>query len=68
MDKSRNKHFLFLGGIKRFFKWIKRSLFIVIAAVMIGFLNAFNDESRWINDSGSFDQHEQFIDDDDTDE
>lgn len=33
---------------------------------MIGFTNAFNDESRWINDSGSFDQQEQFIDDDDT--
>lgn len=66
MDKSRNKNFLFLGGIKRFSKWIKRSLFIIIAAAMIGFTNAFNDESRFLNDSGSFDPQEQFIDDDDT--
>ena len=65
MDKSRNKYFLFLGGIKRFSKWIKRSLFIIIAAAMIGFTNAFYGESRWINDSGSFDQQEQLINDDD---
>ncbi|MBN2165958.1 MAG: hypothetical protein JW717_06760 [Marinilabiliaceae bacterium] len=68
MDKSRNKNFLFLGVIKRFSRWIKRSLFIIIAAAMIGFTNAFNNESRCIYDSGCFDQQEQLIDDDDTNE
>jgi hypothetical protein len=66
MDKSRNKNFLFLDGIKYLSKWIRRSVFITMAALMIGFANAFYDECRMINDAKNLDEQEQVIDDDNT--
>lgn len=39
-------------------------VFIILAAFMIGFTNAFNDESKLISDIRNFDQPEQVIDDD----
>jgi len=65
MDKSRNKNVLFLDGILCFFKWLKRSLFIMIAAFIIGFSNAFNDESKSVSDIRNFDQQEQVISEED---
>lgn len=68
MDKSKNKTYLFFKGINCLLKWIRRSVFIIMAALMIGFTNAFYDESRMINDTMNFDEQEQLIDDDDTNE
>ena len=65
MDKSKNKNSLLVNGIKYLSKWARRAVFIILAACMIGLSNAFNDESRWINDTRNFDQQEQVIDDDD---
>jgi hypothetical protein len=58
----------FFSGIKKLLEWIRRFVFIIIAALMIGFKNAFNDELRWINDTKNFDEQEQVIDDEDTNE
>ena len=68
MDKSKNKNFQFSNGIKCLSKWIRRSVFIILAAFMIGFSNAFNGEYRSINDVRNFDQPEQVIDDEDINE
>jgi hypothetical protein len=68
MDKSKNKNSLFFNGIKCLSKWDRRSVFIILAAFMIGFSNAFNEEFRSINDVRNFDQPEQVIDDEDTNE
>ncbi len=68
MDKSKNKNFLFFKGIKCLLKWIRRSVFIILAAFVIGFTNAFYDECRMINDTKNFDEQEQVIDDEDTNE
>lgn len=65
MDKSKNRNSCFVNGIKNLSKWSRRSVFIIIAASMIGLSNALNDESRWINDTKIFDQQEQLIDDED---
>lgn len=66
MDKLKNKTFRFFNGIKCFLKWVRRPVFIILAALMIGFSNAYNDELRWINNTRNFDQAEQVIDDEDT--
>ncbi len=63
MDKSKYKTFLVFKGIKSFFKRIRRLAFIIIAAFLIGFNNAFYDECRMVNDSKSFDKQEQVFDD-----
>ena len=68
MDKSKNKNFQFFNGIKCLSKWVRRLVFMIIAAFIIGFSNAFNDEFRWINDIRNFDQQEQIIHDEDTNE
>ena len=63
MDKSRNKNFLFFKEIKCLLKKIRRSVFIIMAALMIGFTNAFYDECRMINDIKNLDKQEQVLDD-----
>ena len=68
MDKSKNKTFLFFKGIKCFLNWIRRSVFIIMAALVIGFSNAYYDECRMVNDTKNFDEQEQLIDDDDINE
>ena len=68
MDKSKYKTFLVCKGIKSLLKWIRRSLFIVMAALMIGFTNAFYDECRMVNDTKNYEEQEQLIDDDDINE
>jgi hypothetical protein len=64
MDKSRNKNSLFFDGIKCLLKWVRRSVFIIMAALMIGFTNAFYDECRMINDTKNLDEQEQVFDND----
>lgn len=68
MDKSRNKNGLFLDGIKCLLKWLRRSLFIIIAAFIIGFSNAFNDESKSVCDIRNFDPQEQVVSEEDINE
>jgi len=65
MDKSRNKNVLFLDGMICFLKWLRRSLFIMIAAFIIGFSNAFNNESKSVSDVRNFEQQEQTIPEED---
>lgn len=66
MDKSKDKTFLFFNGIKCLLTWIRRSVFIIMAALIIGFTNAFNDECRMINDTKNY--QEQVTEDEDTKE
>lgn len=68
MDKSENKTFLVFKGIKCLFKKIRQCVFIIMAALLIGFSNAYYDECRMVNDTKNFDEQEQLIDDDDTNE
>ncbi|MGM0408736.1 MAG: hypothetical protein ACQERU_12190 [Bacteroidota bacterium] len=68
MDKSKYKTFLVFKGIKSLLKWTRRTVFIIFAALMIGFTNAFYDECRMVNDTKNFDEQEQLIDDDDINE
>lgn len=64
MDKTRNNNSVLVNGIKHLSKWARRTVFIILAACMIGLSNAFNDENRMINDIRNIDQQEQLIDDD----
>lgn len=68
MDKSGNNFFPFLKIIKGLSRWVRRMGFIFLAALMIGFSNAFYDEFRLINDTKNFDEQEQVVDDEDTNE
>lgn len=68
MDKSENNTNLVFKGIKCLLKWIRRYAFIIMAAFVIGLSNAYYDECRMINDTRNFDEQEQVIDDDDTNE
>lgn len=66
MDKTKRKIFRYTRGIRRFAKWIWRWIYIILAACMIGFANAYYDESKWINDIRSTTQQEQVMEDEDT--
>lgn len=68
MDKSNRTTFLFFKGIKCLLKWFRRLVFIIMAAVIIGFTNAFYNESRMINDTKILDDQEQVKDEEDTNE
>ena len=68
MDKSKIKNFQFFNGIICLSKWVRKFIFIIFAAFVIGFTNAFNEEFRWINDSRNFVEQEQVIDDEDINE
>jgi len=62
MDKSKNK---IKRKRKRRFKWMPQWIFIILAASMIGFSNALNDEYRWIDNCRNFIQYEQIYNDED---
>jgi hypothetical protein len=68
MDKQTNKIYSYFNGIKRFTKWIWHWIYIILAASMIGFSNAYYDEHRMINDIRNKVQQEQVFDDEDTNE
>ena len=68
MDKTKNKFFRCFNGIKRITKWVWRCIYIILAACMIGFSNAYYDEHRWINDITNKFQQEQVFDDEDINE
>lgn len=54
--------------MKRFSRGVRRWSLIILAASMIGFSNAFNDETRMLNDLRNWVQQEQVVDDEDTNE
>lgn len=66
MEETNHRYFRICNGIKRFAKWIWRGLYIILAASMIGFSNAYYDEHRWINDIRTKAQQEQIFDDEET--
>jgi hypothetical protein len=66
MDKTRITNFFIFKGIRRAAKWFARWTYIILAACMIGFTNAYYDENRMINDTRNFVRQEQVIDDEDT--
>jgi hypothetical protein len=68
MDKSTNKNISFFNRIKRVTKWVWRWMYIILAASMIGFSNAYYDECRMVNDIRNKVQQEQVFDDEDTNE
>jgi hypothetical protein len=68
MEKATRRNFNFFNGIKRLIKWILRCIYIILAACMIGFSNAYYNESRTLNDIRNQVQQEQVIDDEDTNE
>ena len=68
MDKSTGGIFRFLKGLRCLAKWIRRFIYIILAATMIGFSNAFYDEIRMIGKTRNFVQQEQVIDDEDLNE
>jgi hypothetical protein len=61
MDKSNIKRFSILKIIKR----IRKFFYILLAASMIGFSNAYNNEYKMLNDIRCFMRQEQVINDDD---
>jgi len=64
MDTSKFKTFLVFKGIKCLLKGIRRYVFIIMAALLIGFSNAYYDECRMVNDTKNVDEQEQLVDDD----
>jgi len=62
MDKSTNIFLKCFNGFKCFTRWIKRGIYIVIAAFVIGFSNAFYNECKMIDDTRNFVEQEQVID------
>jgi hypothetical protein len=65
MDKSPNKIFRYFNGFKRILKWIWLLALTILAACMIGFSNAYYDESRMVKDFRNKVQQEQVFDDED---
>ena len=65
MDKSTNIFVIFFNGFKCFARWIRRGIYIVLAACMIGLSNSFYNECRMINDTRNFVEQEQVIDNED---
>ena len=49
--------------IKSFFYWLKRIMYLIMIASMLGFSNAFYDESKMINNIKFGYEEEQIIDD-----
>lgn len=51
MYKQSNKNGLKSRVLKRSFRWIKRKMFLIISALMIGMSNAIYEEDNTINRS-----------------
>lgn len=68
MNQSKNIILRFLQKMKRFSIKIRRWSLIILAASMIGFSNAFNDETRMLNNIRNWIQQEQVVDDEDENE
>ncbi len=65
MAKPDKKGFFLFNIPKRAIRATWRWIYIILAASMIGFSNAYHDENRWINDTRNFIQQEQVFSDED---
>jgi hypothetical protein len=65
MAKSPNRTSKYFNGFKRILKWIWLLALTILAACMIGFSNAYYDESRTVKDFRNKFQQEQVFDDED---
>jgi hypothetical protein len=68
MDRSKYRIFNVFKAIILIAKWLRRILYIVLTACMIGFANAYYDEYRWINSTRNFIKQEQVFNDEDKNE
>jgi len=65
MDKSTKIFFKIFNGFKCFARRIKRGIYIVLAAILIGLSNVYYNECRMIDDTKNFVEQEQVIDNED---
>lgn len=63
MYKSNNTNNPVLRFVKLFIHKLKRILYLIMIASMLGFSNAFYDETKMINDIKFGTEQEQVIDD-----
>lgn len=63
MYKSKHKGNFVFKLVKFFFNRLKRILYLIMIASMMGFSNAFYDETKMINDLKFGTEQEQVIDD-----
>lgn len=66
MNKPRVKCLSFFVRIKSLEKRIRRFVFIIVAAFILGFTNVFYEELRWINDAKNHEEHVQVSEDGET--
>lgn len=62
MDKSTNIFLKFFTRFNCFARWIRRGIYIILAAFMIGLSNVYYNECRMIDDTRNFVEQEQVID------
>jgi len=63
MVKPKRKEFFLLHIFKILLKAIFRFIYVILAAAMIGFANAYYDENKWIKDLKGPVQQEQLFND-----
>jgi len=61
MVKNKKSSNLILYVFKFIFKAIFRCIYIILAAAMIGFANAYYDENKWVQNLKNPDQKEQIF-------
>ena len=66
MYESDNKLNSVIRGLHQFANWLRRTIYLVLVACMIGFSNAYLDENRMINDIRVKAKQEQVAEDEDT--
>jgi hypothetical protein len=68
MYKSKNKSFWFFNKIKSLFKWLTKTLYLILIASMLGFSNAYYNETRTIYDIRFEFKQEQVLENEDEEE
>jgi len=67
MYKLNNKFYRIIKGILFVFHWLRRKLFLIIAAFMLGMSNVILEEERTLNDvQPNTEQEQKFTEDDDS--
>jgi len=59
MYKLNNKFFGIIKLFQPFFKWLRRKLFLIITAFMLGMSNVILEEERMLNDTQPNTEQEQ---------
>ena len=68
MYKSKNKSFWFFNKNKSLFEWLTKTLYLILIASMLGFSNAYYNETRTIYDIRFEFKQEQVIENEDEEE